>query len=91
TISSDREDDDDDDDDEDHKWDDVEVAKVIPIVADEYNSDSGISSFKTDFPRQSHYQQKKDSARSSDFGDDQSWADRVNPAPLNTLMLNTFP
>ncbi|CAF3839922.1 unnamed protein product [Rotaria magnacalcarata] len=94
-ISSDREDDDgdddDDDDDEGHKWDDVEVAKVIPIVADEYNSDSGISSFKTDFPRQTHYQQKKDSARSSDFGDDQSWADRVNPPPLNTLMLNTFP
>ncbi|CAF3945053.1 unnamed protein product [Rotaria sp. Silwood1] len=27
----------------------------------------------------------------SDFGDDQSWADRVNPAPLNSLMLNTFP
>ncbi|CAF4094007.1 unnamed protein product [Rotaria magnacalcarata] len=38
----------------------------------EDHNDSGISSFKTDFPRQSHYQQKKDSARSLDFGDDQS-------------------
>ena len=67
------------DDEEDDPWDDVAVAKVIPIAADEYNSDSGISSFKT--------QPKKDSARSSDFGDDQSWAER----PLNSLMLNTFP
>lgn len=91
TIPSD-DDDDDDDDDEDHKWDDVEVAKVIPVVADEYNSDSGISSFKTDFSKQTQYQQKKDSARSSDFGDDQSWTDRVNSAPpVSTLMLNTFP
>ncbi|CAF0952826.1 unnamed protein product [Rotaria sordida] len=37
TITSDN----DDNDDEDHKWDDVGVAKVIPVVADEYNSDSG--------------------------------------------------
>lgn len=59
-------------------------------MADEYNSDSGISSFKTDFPKQQQ-QQKKDSARSSDFGDDHSWADRVTAPPLNTLMLNTFP
>jgi hypothetical protein len=91
TIASDDDDDnedEDDDDDEDHKWDDVGVAKVIPVVADEYNSDSGISSFKTDFPKQQQQQQqKKDSARSSDFGDDHSWA----APPLNSLMLNTFP
>ncbi|CAF1532222.1 unnamed protein product, partial [Rotaria sp. Silwood1] len=68
TITSDN----DDDNDEDHKWDDVGVDKVIPVVADEYNSDS-------------------DSARSSDFGDDHSWADRVTAPPLNSLMLNTFP
>ncbi|CAF4850877.1 unnamed protein product [Rotaria sp. Silwood1] len=92
TVTSDHDDDDDDDDDdEDHKWDDIEVAKVIPVVNDDYNSDSGISSFKTDFSKQTHYQQKKDSARSSDFGDDHSWADRVNAPPLNSLMLNTFP
>ncbi|CAF4681251.1 unnamed protein product, partial [Rotaria sp. Silwood2] len=95
TIASDNDndddDDDDDDDDEDHKWDDIEVAKVIPVVTDEYNSDSGISSFKTDFPKQTQYQQKRDSARSSEFGDDHSWADRVNAPPLNSLMLNTFP
>ncbi|CAF1390477.1 unnamed protein product [Rotaria sordida] len=91
-ITSDNDDDDDDDDDEDLKWDDIEVAKVIPVITDEYNSDSGISSFKTDFPKQTQYQQKKDSARSSDFGDDHSWTDRVNNAqPLNSLMLNTFP
>jgi hypothetical protein len=90
TIPSD-DDEDDDDDDEDHQWDDVGVAKVIPVVADEYNSDSGISSFKTDFPKQQQQQQKKDSARSSDFGDDHSWAERVTAPPLNALMLNTFP
>lgn len=81
--------DDDEDDDEDQRWDDIGVAKVIPVVADEYNSDSGISSFKTDFPKPK--QQKKDSARSSDFGDDQSWADRAPAPQLNSLMLNTFP
>ncbi|UJR08917.1 hypothetical protein I4U23_013170 [Adineta vaga] len=91
-------DDDNDDDDEDRKWDDIGVAKIIPVTGDEYNSDSGISSFKTDFPKQQQQQQqhKKDSARSSDFGDDHSWADRVMTAPqpssqLNSLMLNTFP
>ncbi|CAF3751906.1 unnamed protein product [Rotaria sordida] len=75
TITSDN----DDDNDEDHKWNDVGVDKVIPVVADEYNSDSV------------QYQQKKGSARSSDFGDDHSWADRVTAPPLNSLMLNTFP
>ncbi|CAF0967282.1 unnamed protein product [Adineta ricciae] len=91
-------DDDDDDDNEDRKWDNIGVAKIIPVTGDEYNSDSGISSFKTDFPKQQqqhlYQQQKKDSARSSDFGDDQSWADRVSAPPppqLNSLMLNTFP
>ena len=64
---------------------------MIPVVADEYNSDSGISSFKTDFPKQLPYQQRKDSARSSDFGDDHSWTDRVNAPSVNSLMLNTFP
>ncbi|CAF1039542.1 unnamed protein product, partial [Adineta steineri] len=92
-ITSDNDDDDDDEeDDEAHKWDDIGVAKIIPVIADEYNSDSGISSFKTDFPKLQHQQQqKKDSARSSDFGDDHSWADRVNAPQLNSLMLNTFP
>ena len=82
--------DEDEDEDEDHRWDDVGVAKVIPIGADEYNSDSGTSSMKTDLLKQ--YQQKKDTARSSEFGDDQSWADRSSiPASHNSLMLKTFP
>ncbi|CAF3911385.1 unnamed protein product, partial [Rotaria sp. Silwood1] len=76
---------------EDYKCDDVGVAKVIPVVSDEYNSDSGISSFRTDFSKQVQHQQKKDSAHSSDFGDDHSWTDRVTALPLNSLMLNTFP
>ena len=83
----------DNDDDENHKWDDVGVAKVIPVVADEYNSDSDISSFKTDFSKQTQQQQqqKNDSARSSDFGDNHSWADRVTAPSLNSLIINTFP
>ncbi|CAF1685870.1 unnamed protein product [Rotaria magnacalcarata] len=46
----------------------------------EDHNDSGISSFKTDFPQQSHYQQKKDSARSLDFG-----LRRTVPTPAPTL------
>lgn len=83
----DEEENDDDDDDDEQPWDDVAVAKVIPVTADEYNSDSGISSFKTDFPKAQQQQQKKDPLRSSDFGDDHSWAGPT----LNSLMLNTFP
>lgn len=80
--------DNDEDEDDDQQWDDVAVAKVIPVTADDYNSDNGMSSFKTDFPTKvQQQQQKKDVMRSSDFGDDHSWA-----APgLNSLMLNTFP
>ena len=80
---------DDDDDEEDPRWDDAAVAKVIPVMADEYNSDSGISSLRTDF----HKQQppKKDSARSSDFGDDHSWVERATAPAHNSLMLKTFP
>ena len=79
----------DDDDEEDPRWDDAAVAKVIPVMADEYNSDSGISSLRTDF----HKQQppKKDSARSSDFGDDHSWVERTAAPAHNSLMLKTFP
>jgi hypothetical protein len=82
-------DDDDENDYEDHKWDDVGVAKVIPVLADEYNSDSGIGSLKADFQKQ--YQQKKDSARSSDFDDEKSWIERTTAPVPNSLMLNTFP
>ena len=89
-ITSDHDDDDDEDDYEDHKWDDVGVAKIIPIVTDEYNSDSGISSLKTDFLKQ-YQQQKKDSARSSDFDDEKSWAERGTAPAHNALMLKTFP
>lgn len=90
TVTPVSEDDNEEDDDENHRWDDVGVAKVIPINGDEYNSDSGTSSLKIDSQKQ--YQQKKDSARSSDFGDDQSWGERVTlPASHNALMLKTFP
>jgi len=57
---------------------------VIPVVADEYNSDSGISSLRTDFTKK----QQKDA---SEFGDEQSWMDRVTLPGHNSLMLKTFP
>ena len=87
TMASD-DDDDDEEEEEEDRWNDVGVAKVIPVVADEYNSDSGISSLRADFQKQ---QQKKDSARSSDFGDEHSWVERATVPSHNSLMLKTFP
>jgi hypothetical protein len=81
----------DDNDNDDDRLNNIGAAKVIPVVADEYNSDSGISSLKTDFRKQHQHQYKKDSARSSDFGDDHSWAERITPMAHNLLMLKTFP
>lgn len=52
------------------------IESVIPTAA--ITSDNDISSFKTEFPKQS----KKNSARSSDFCDHHSWADRVHSKPL---------
>ena len=80
-------DDDDDEEDEEDRWNDVGVAKVIPVIADEYNSDSGISSLRTDFPKPQQAQNKG----SSDFGDEHSWVERVTAPVHNHLMLKTFP
>ena len=76
----------DDDDEEEDRWNDVGVAKVILVIVDEHNSDSGISSLRMDF--QKAQPEKK---ASSDFGDEHSWVERVTISAHNPLMLKTFP